>query len=115
MCINMKPMKILIIFMVIKSIHFQVRWVEVCLYSIEVIFDFGGRQPLEPDALFDHSNFDIVFIHLAVEALLEGQNGRVDGILQLKAFSCLLRIPVLHQIHSNSHKDTIKFQIRNIF
>ena len=52
----------------------------------EIVLDLSGRQSLEAVSRRD-ADLDIVFRHLTFKALLQGQNGSVYSILQLKVIA----------------------------
>ena len=58
----------------------------------EIILDLLGREPPEALLVAD-ADLHVVLVHLALKALLEGQDGRVHGVLQLE----LLVEPLLEE------------------
>lgn len=52
----------------------------------QVVLHLGWREALEAILVAD-ANLDVVRSHLAFEALLQSQDGRLDGILQFEIFA----------------------------
>ena len=50
----------------------------------EVVLDLTWLKSFEFSLFVADSNFNIGFIHLTLERLLQGQNRRVDGIIKLQ-------------------------------
>ena len=50
----------------------------------KIVLDFAGFEPLELAALVANADLNVGLVHLALEGLLQRQDRRVDGVVELE-------------------------------